>query len=742
MESGPFVVSSESSLLHALEAISANRNGIVFVVDPHGLLIGSLSDGDFRRWLAANPSTDLNESCRPAANKNCHTSQVGRENLLGDVPSNVKFLPVIDDRRRVVGMYSERHRDFSIDDYVIKDDSPVFVIAEIGINHNGSLVEAMRLVDAAVESQADCVKLQLRSMSHLYRDAVTGLSGEDLGAQYTLDLLNEVSLTTDETLAVLDHIRASGVVPLCTPWDQDSAEILHAWGVPGFKTASADLTNEPLLGQLAEWGRPVIASTGMSTEGDIRGAVKTFDSGVSPYALLHCNSAYPAPFKDIHLNYLRRLTEISGVHVGYSGHERGHHVVLGAVTLGARIVEKHITMDKSARGIDHKVSLEPMEFGSMVIQIRELESALGSAMPRKVSQGEALNRLALSKSVVAKRELPKGHVIQRSDLDIKSPGRGLQPNRLTELIGKQLHRSLQAGDFFFDGDVKGELSTRRKYRFNRPWGLPVRFHDWRSLSEGTNPNFLEFHLSYRDLGLPIRDFFDNRLPIDLVVHSPDLFENDLILDLASDDKSWRQRSTAELQKVIYFTEELREFFSTDGETLLVVSLGGSTLDSPLPRSERARGYDRVLEELASLNVGNVRILAQTLPPFPWYLGGQRYCNLFVEPDELENFCKESGLELCLDLAHTKLACTSLKQSFLAACERLLPYTRHLHLVDAAGVDDEGLQILEGEIEWDEVATIINKLPQSVGFIPEIWQGHVDDGAGFWTALDRLESLAI
>jgi N-acetylneuraminate synthase len=310
---------------------------------------------------------------------------------------------------------------------------------------------------------------------------------------------------------------------------------------------------------------------------------------------------------------------------------------------------------------------------------------------------------------------------------------------MRDLVGKVLRRPIEQGDFFFESDLVPPTDVPRIFSFERPWGLPVRFHDWQFLAEKSNPDFLEFHLSYRDLDLDFTEFIPKALDYSLVVHSPDLFHNDLILDLASQDKDVRSASSKELQRVVDLTSAMAKRFRGGEQPKIVVSLGGSSLDSPWPMAKREQGYELVISELEKIESKDVEILAQTLPPFPWYLGGQRYCNLFVDPRETVRFSKNAATRICFDVAHTKLACTHSKSSFEDASHMLLPVSGHTHLVDAAGVDGEGLQIDEGDINWRALTEKMNELTPSLSFIPEIWQGHIEGGLGFWTALIRLES---
>jgi N-acetylneuraminate synthase len=736
-----FVIGEDEPVEAALQKISKNRRRTVFVVTAEGTLVGSLTDGDFRRWLASTNAHSLRAPVAAAANRDCtwlpeSSTWSDQADIFID---GVEVVPLLDKNRHVVGIAQLRTRDFLIADREIARAAPAFLIAEIGINHNGSLDCARRLVDVAVEAGVDCVKFQLRDMEATYRSD-TGVAGEDLGAQYTIDLIRETALSVDDTLQALDYARDQGVVPLCTPWDMKSAAILDDYGVPAFKIASADLTNHPLVEALAGSGKPLIVSTGMSTEKEISETIGVLQEGVGSFALLQCSSSYPAPFKDLNLHYMRRLSTMGDCHVGYSGHERGHHVAVAAVALGARIVEKHITLDRAARGNDHRVSLEPAEFRQMVSEIRDIEAALGEERPRQISQGESLNRLSLGKSLVAARDMAVGETVQLHDVVIRSPGRGLQPNSLHRLIGVRLLRPVGAGDFFYHSDVDATRNAARNYAFSRDWGLPVRFHDWRDLAAKSNPDFLEFHLSYRDLEVEIDAALDESMSYGLVVHSPDLLRGDMILDLASDDDDIRGKSIAELQRVVDLTRNMRPRFNMDKDPLVVASLGGSTLDSPVPAGSKEEMYARVAASLSQLDLDGVNLLAQTLPPYPWYLGGQRHCNLFVDPVETVQFAADTGIELCFDVAHTKLATNHARTSFSEAAAILLPHTAHLHLVDAAGIDDEGLQILDGEVDWKLLASQMADLAPQASFIPEIWQGHVAGGQGFWVALDRLERL--
>jgi sialic acid synthase SpsE len=736
-----YTVASDETVEQALRQITHNGRRTVFCIEPSGVLVGVVTDGDFRRWLLANPGASLSSPATTVANRSFVSAPfgAGHQEIEPLFTDGVQLVPLIDELDRLVAVARPRTRGMWIDDRRIDEDSPAFVIAEIGINHNGSTEVAKRLIDVAANAGADCAKFQMRDMGSLYRNAgATADHREDLGPQYTLDLLDRFSLSIDEMLKIFDECRSAGIIPLCTPWDLESARILEEYGLPGFKVASADLTNHALLLYLAQTGRPVIMSTGMSTESEIAESAGLLRSAGGSFALLHCNSTYPAPFKDINLRYMDRLAEIGDCLVGYSGHERGHHVAIAAVARGARIIEKHITLDRRSEGNDHKVSLEPDELAMMIRQIRNVEEALGTSASRTITQGEMMNRVNLAKSLVARVAIAKGQEISDDLIEVRSPGRGLQPNRRHELAGRPAPRDMAPGDFFFESDLFDASVVARNYTFRRPWGLPVRYHDFAELAALSNPDFIEFHMSYQDIDLAVIDMIPNVMPLGLVVHSPDLFPGDHILNLASEDDAYWKRSITELQRVVDLTRELTPRFSVNGKTLIVASLGGFSSEAPLPASEKPRLYERVATALDHLDEEGVEIIPQTLPPFPWYLGGQLYCNLFVDPDDTVEFATQYGRRLCLDVAHTKLACNQRHLSFSDAVEKLAPVAAHLHVVDAAGLDGEGFQIDEGEVDFKVFARQVDRLAPDASFIPEIWQGHQNVGEGFWIALDRLE----
>ena len=737
-----FIVFSGDSLLDALKRINENQARIVFVVEDSGTLIGAVSDGDVRRWITSTTHSDFGVAVDEVMNPTFVALAASESPAVISEHFDHKrdIIPLVDAAGRFVAIARRGAEGFQLGDHVISEQSPVFIVAEVGNNHNGDLGLAKRLVDIAIDAGANCVKFQMRNLTTLYsNEGRTAEAGFDLGSQYTLDLLNRFQLSQTELFEVFDYASSRGILPLCTPWDLASLQALEGYGMEGYKIASADLTNNELLEALAATGKPLILSTGMSTESDINGAVALLRRLGAPFSLLHCNSTYPTPYKDVHLSYLPRLKQLAGTLVGYSGHERGIAIPVAAVALGAKIIEKHITVDRGMEGNDHKVSLLPDEFAEMVRQIRAVEESIGQASARELTQGELINRENLAKSLVITRDLPKGSIIRREFIAIRSPGQGLQPNRLGDLVGKVAQRDLKAGDLFFESDLSPQSARKRHYRFTRPYGIPIRYHDYQSLTEGLELDFVEFHLSYHDLELNLHEVLpDAPQRVGFAVHSPELFAGDHILDLASADDAYRQRSIEELRRVVAISAALREHFPNTRRPVLVLNAGGWTPHGFLPVKAREVLYDRVAESLGEIDLTPVQLAIQTMPPFPWHFGGQSHHNLFVDPDEIASFCQESGHHICLDVSHSMMACNYYQWDFSDFLVKVLPHTNHLHIVDAKGVDGEGVQIGAGDVDFLMLRERLNSHAKGVQFIPEVWQGHKNRGEGFWNALAFLE----
>lgn len=321
----------------------------------------------------------------------------------------------------------------------------VYIIAEAGVNHNGSFDLACRLVDAAKAAGADCIKFQTFRAQNLvsrnagkadYQKATTGDGSQ-------ADMLSKLELSYDAFSRLKQYCEEVGITFLSTPFDLESVAFLDALSVPFWKIPSGEVTNLPYLEALAKTGRPVVMSTGMCEMDEIEAALRVLrENGTSDIRLLHCNTEYPTPFADVNLRAMETMRRAFGVEVGYSDHTRGIEVPIAAVALGATIIEKHFTLDRNMEGPDHKASLEPDELAAMVSAIRNIEQALGSG-EKTASPSEQKNIAVARKSIVAKRAIKAGERLTEDNLTVKRPGSGVSPMRWRDVLGTAAIRDFE-----------------------------------------------------------------------------------------------------------------------------------------------------------------------------------------------------------------------------------------------------------------------------------------------------------
>lgn len=326
----------------------------------------------------------------------------------------------------------------------------VFVIAEIGVNHNGDVKLAEEMVAAAAKCGANAVKFQTYNAHHAtssrarkadYQIANTGNASESYR-----DMLARFELSREDHVAVKRVAEQSGMVFFSKPADPISADLLESIGVELYKIGSSDVTNLPLIRHVARKNKPIILSTGMATLGEVALALQAIESVSSQdIYLLHCTTEYPCPFSDVNLRAMGTLGAAFGKVAGYSDHTLGIETAVAAVAMGARIIEKHFTLDRKQPGPDHKASLEPGEFRSMVEAIRNVEAALGDGIKRP-AKAELMNIEVVRRSIVATRDLQPGEVIGPKDVTIKRPGGGIAPADLENIIGLRLARAVKGDD--------------------------------------------------------------------------------------------------------------------------------------------------------------------------------------------------------------------------------------------------------------------------------------------------------
>jgi N-acetylneuraminate synthase/N,N'-diacetyllegionaminate synthase len=325
---------------------------------------------------------------------------------------------------------------------------PVFVIAEAGVNHNGQLELAMQLVETAKSAGADAVKFQTFNAENLiapgtvkaeYQKRTTG------SEESQLEMISRLQLSYEDFRKLKLYSDELGIIFLSTPFDFQSVDFLHELNVPAFKISSGDLTNHPLLKYVAGKNRPVILSTGMSSLDEVREAVHSVrNTSDCDLAVLHCVTSYPADPSEVNLLAMQTMRTTLELPVGYSDHTLGIEVPIAAVALGASIVEKHFTMDKTSPGPDHQASLEPDDLRAMITAIRRVELALGDGK-KTIAASEKANAAIARRSLVAAQDIPAGAVMTDKLIAIKRPGTGLPPKMLSQILGLTTRVHVPAG---------------------------------------------------------------------------------------------------------------------------------------------------------------------------------------------------------------------------------------------------------------------------------------------------------
>ena len=321
------------------------------------------------------------------------------------------------------------------------------IIAEAGVNHNGSLELAKQLVKKAYEAGADYVKFQTfkadKGISRRAKKAVYQIENTSKEEESQLEMVKKLELSYENHQILIDYCNELGIKFFSTAFDFDSIDYLHSLRLGIWKIPSGEVTNYPFLKRVAAFNEKTILSTGMCDMVDVRAAVEVlYKNGLSKenLILLHCNTEYPTPFEDVNLKAMDALRKEFGVEVGYSDHTKGIEVPIAAVALGATVIEKHFTLDRNMEGPDHKASLEPDELKAMVRAIRNIEKAVGGDGTKHVSESERKNIAIARKSIMAACDIKKGELLTEENLTVKRPGTGISPMRWDEVIGQVAKR--------------------------------------------------------------------------------------------------------------------------------------------------------------------------------------------------------------------------------------------------------------------------------------------------------------
>jgi len=750
-----FSIKSSLTIREAIQEFSKSKGLPLIVINNQNELVGTLSNGDIRRFLSKEESS-IEENIDKALNPNPHYVFSTDDKSIIELElskEETRIVPVIEKDRKIssVAYLAEISYKLKNKNITYKTNS-IYLIAEIGVNHNGSLSEAYKLVDEASSSGFDAIKLQFRSNNtygNLYNN-----NDIDLGTEYIINELERTNLSYKDEQKICKYIKSKGIDFIGTPFDEEALIRLVSYKPDLIKIASCDLTNFLLLEKCIKTKIPLILSTGMSNETEIIQTNRYLEKFSSNFAFLHCNSTYPTPIEDVQLKYIHRLREITQKIVGYSSHDGNPIIPLAAIAAGAQIIEIHITSNRYDKGTDHIASLESIELKSFVNSAKLISQSLGVNKPRIPSQGELINKISLGKSLCYNKDLIKDTIINpEKDFTLRSPGEGIPAAKKNQFNNLKLKKDVKTFDQITYNDFQENKHTNYKQiRLDSTiknslksikWGVPVRYRDIQKMKEIFDPPLFEIHLSSKDLVYPIttldKEIFKNK---ELIIHAIEQYHDGFILDLASDEESIINQSFKRLTLLNNHCKQIRKVFNFNKEIKLVLNCGGYSVNSFLSKEKVLKKENLLIKNLNKSKkiLNEFTIIPQTMPPYPWHQGGRSFHNLLRSTESLFNMSENTDLEICLDFSHTYMECRYHKISFNNEIEKLLKISSHLHISDSSSTSNEGLNIDEGNIDFEYVFKLLkdkNKFKKEFSLIPEVWQGHLNNGEGFKLAINRI-----
>jgi len=601
----------------------------------------------------------------------------------------------------------------------------VRVYAEIGINHDGERDKAARLIAEAARAGVAGIKFQYRNLANAY-------SGQacEIGDEILIREINKNYLPPEILLELADYARSlkveAGISFFETADMDDFGQALSSFQF--LKLPSAELTNRELANAMLATGRHVFISTGGHTERQVEDALGRLKT--DNWTPFHCISNYPTALQNPRLGYIKRMQRQWQRDIGYSSHDDHWEICVLAMQMGARVIERHITLDKRGVGLDHSSSSTPDEFRRMCAVSANLGPILAGDEPRTPNQGELVNMQNLGRSYYSVRDLPKGTKIMATDLIYRAPKVGLGREEIDAVLGQPLIEDLKKdGPLIRSTFVKPEALPEAVVEFARDklLSLPVRLHDLAFFQKEIPVQAFEFHLSFKEVASDL-DVSGMDASKRYSVHLPDYINSVQLVDPFSDNPQQRADSRTMLDRTIAFAARLQD------RTGKPVPVLGSF--SVVNRNKKVFYADHAML-IESYRASGIELLPQWLPPIAWYFGGSVRLDSFNDTQDMMQI-KRHGMNICMDICHLLMGQNFHGFSASESFEDLMPLVRHVHIADAAGFDSEGLMIGEGEPR--NLVVIDRALDVNVIKVIEVWQGHFDRGDGFKKALAALYRL--
>lgn len=598
------------------------------------------------------------------------------------------------------------------------------LIAEIGINHKGSVAVARKLMKQAAQENCWGVKFQYRHLESFYQ------SSNEIGDGIIIEELQRTSLTIEQYRDLAVYARELNIkigVSFFRIKDVEAfSDAIDSFDF--FKVPSAECTNIPLLERLVSTNKQVMVSTGGHSLDQIKRLLLPLNNKCG-LVVFHCIANYPVKLGAQNLRFIKTLSDLGFTDVGYSSHDEDIEVSLVAMALGAKWIERHLTENVNGSGLDDSSSSQIEDFRKLSHFSEAMNSILGNG-EKTINQGEILNMQNLGTGLYAVNDLHEGQVVKLSDFEVKAPRVGLSVGEFLDVYqNHNLTMDVAKGQAIevrsFSKPVQFNKLKLLEHARENSIGIPVRLHDFGVFKGLIETGVYEFHLSYQECMSGDLDLALNSIETTdkVSIHLPDYLPGNVILDPVSDSSVTRSQSRDLILKITGFAEKIRQKIGRD-----IPIVGSFSQTSNKPKNLI---LDNLFEYLDNDIVKEFEILPQWLPVYAWYFGGAVKLDLFNSVADIDYIVKHQK-PICLDICHLALSANYANKNWEDWYQLLKPFSKHLHLADAVGVDGEGLALGTGDIGSFDIFQNVEGLK-----IIEVWQGHFNSGAGFLTALETL-----
>lgn len=605
------------------------------------------------------------------------------------------------------------------------------LIAEIGVNHSGDLSKAMRLVDMACEAQCYGVKFQYRSSSSDFFS-----KQDEMGSTMIKDELSRSNNQLNWLKEIITYTKSRGIAIGFSFFKVDDLLqfLSEDYYMDFIKIPSAEFTNSALIAEAKKLAIPVMLSTGGLDEETISKYLGKYNLS-NEDVVFHCISNYPTSLGNQQMDFLKRLPNYGSYQIGYSSHDENWEVNLIALTYGVKVIERHICLDKGEDGLDISSSSDKKELISLNQFVENFSSILNCEV-RLPNQGEIMNVRNLGVGLYYSRDLSEGDIVTNDDLRELSPATGIRPAESSKVLGKKVLSDIKADtpvklSHFMHFERISKSHVLYDFIENNRLSIPVRLHDIGIIRSRFQTSFFELHLSYKEV-YQLESGFDSLLEFitkgdHFSIHLPDYISKDELINPHSTNQNIRIESNRIIEICLELAESLQD---VTGNKVYV--LGSFSQRELLTKEEFYQVHSDFIRDIESDR--NITILSQWLPVKAWYFGGSWTLDLFCEFEDI-GLVRKYNLPICLDIAHLILSANYFSQNWYDWWSKLKPFTRHIHLSDAVGIDGEGVAFGKGDIH-----SFQDLMQNDHIKVLEVWEGHLENGKGFYEALEFLHEI--